>query len=214
MTLQKNYKDQTSSFFYVLQIVAETDARKLLFYGLSSNALAKKKFLTRLVYSFLYDLARTQFAFIPEILQNSRFVWIHELLTKLATGRQNGLHGGKSLSRSTNTQPTLSLQIYFLSRDQLQTSEQYRIFPRQWFLIRSSLHSEAEQKLLTWEDDNRSSIQQSDTSYMNIKHFNCYVTIYLNVYLIFIYLLTCLSLFSLYVHMFSSSCIHSLFTLT
>lgn len=139
MTLQKNYKDQTS-FFYVLQIVAETDARKLLFYGLSSNALAKKKFLTRLVYSFLYDLARTQFASIPEILQNSRFVWIHELLTKLATGRQNGLHGGKSLSRSTNTQPTLSLQIYFLSRDQLQTSEQYRIFPRQWFLIRSSLH--------------------------------------------------------------------------
>lgn len=111
-------------------------------------------------------------------------------------------------SRSTNTHPTLSLQIYFLSHDQLQTSEQYRIFPRQWFLIRSSLHSEAEQKLLTWEDDNRSSIQQSDTSYINIKHFDCYVTIYLNVYLIFIYLFTCLFLFSLYVHMFSSSCIH------
>lgn len=111
-------------------------------------------------------------------------------------------------SRSTNTHPTLSLQIYFLSHDQLQTSEQYRIFPRQWFLIRSSLHSEAEQKLLTWEDDNRSSIQQSDTSYINIKHFDCYVTIYLNVYLIFIYLFTCLFLFSLYVHMFSSSCIN------
>lgn len=113
-----------------------------------------------------------------------------------------------SLSRSTNTQPTLSLKIYLLSRDQLQTSEQCRVFPRQWFLIRPSLHSEAEQKLLTWEDDNRSSIQQSDTSYMNIKHFNCYVTIYLNVYLIFIYLFTCLFLFSLYVHIFSSSCIH------
>lgn len=34
--------------------------------------------------TFLYDLARTQFAFIPEILQNSRFVRIHILLTKLA----------------------------------------------------------------------------------------------------------------------------------
>lgn len=111
--------------------------------------------------------------------------------------------------RSTNTQSTLSLQIYLLSHDQLQISEQYCIFPRQGFLIWSSLHSEAEQKLLTWEDDNRSSIQQSDTSYINIKHFDCYVTIYLNVYLIFIYLFTCLFLFSLYyVHMFSSSCIN------
>lgn len=49
------------------------------------------------------------------------------------------------------THPTLSLQIYFLSHDQLQTSEQYRIFPRQWFLIRSSLHSEAEQNSWLWK---------------------------------------------------------------
>lgn len=62
----KNYKDLTfvNLFFLdVLPIDAEIDARKLLFYELSSNGL------TRLVYSFLYDLARTQFAFIPEILQ-------------------------------------------------------------------------------------------------------------------------------------------------
>lgn len=62
--------------------------------------LKEKNFDTHLVYSFLYDLARTQFAFIPKFLQNSRFVRTHELLTKLATGRiiphQNGLHGGKS----------------------------------------------------------------------------------------------------------------------
>lgn len=68
----KNYKDLTSVnlFFFldVLPIDAEIDARKLLFYELSSNGL-KIKFLTRLVYSFLYDLARTQFAFIPQILQ-------------------------------------------------------------------------------------------------------------------------------------------------
>lgn len=67
----KNYKDLTSVnlfFLDVLPIDAEIDARKLLFYELSSNGL-KIKFLTRLVYSFLYDLARTQFAFIPEILR-------------------------------------------------------------------------------------------------------------------------------------------------
>lgn len=67
----KNYKDLTSVnlfFLDVLPIDAEIDARKMLFYELSSNGL-KIKFLTRLVYSFLYDLARTQFAFIPEILR-------------------------------------------------------------------------------------------------------------------------------------------------
>lgn len=67
----KNYKDLTSVnlfFLDVLPIDAEIDAWKLLFYELSSNGL-KIKFLTRLVYSFLYDLARTQFAFIPEILR-------------------------------------------------------------------------------------------------------------------------------------------------
>lgn len=67
----KNYKDLTSVnlfFLDVLPIDTEIDARKPLFYELSSNGL-KIKFLTRLVYSFLYDLARTQFASIPEILQ-------------------------------------------------------------------------------------------------------------------------------------------------
>lgn len=67
----KNYKDLTSVnlfFLDVLPIDAEIDARKMLFYELSSNGL-KIKFLTRLVYSFLYDLARTQVAFIPEILR-------------------------------------------------------------------------------------------------------------------------------------------------
>lgn len=106
------------------------------------------------------------------------------------------------LGQQTLTQLCLSEYISF------RMSEQYRIFPRQWFLIRSSLHSEAEQKLLTWEDDNRSSIQQSDTSYINIKHFDCSVTICLNVYLIFIYVFTRLFFFSLNIHIFSSSCFH------
>lgn len=84
-------------------------------------------------------------------------------------------------SRSTNTQPTMSLQIYLLSHDQLQISEQYRMFSRQGFLIRSASLYIAKQsrKLLTWEDDNRNSIKPSDTS---VLHFDCYVTIYLNVY--------------------------------
>lgn len=91
-------------------------------------------------------------------------------------------------SRSTNTHPTLSLQIYFLSHDQLQTSEQYRIFPRQWFLIRSSLHSEAEQKLLTWEDDNRSSIRYFLYKYKTLwllrnNLFKCVFNIYLSIHL-------------------------------
>lgn len=118
MTLLKNYKDLTfvNLFLDVLPIDAEIDARKLLFYVLSSNGL-KIKFLTRLVCSFLYDLARTQFAFIPEILQNSRFERIHELLTKLATehiiSRQTGMHGGKS------SEPPLhvSLQHKLLCQD-------------------------------------------------------------------------------------------------
>lgn len=94
--------------------------------------------------------------------------------------------------RSTNTQSTLSLQIYLLSHDQLQISEQYRIFSRQGFLIRSALYSEAERKLLHWEYDNRNSVKPSDNS---VLHFDCYVPIYLNVYQIFIYLCTCLFLF-------------------
>lgn len=85
-SISKNYKDLTSLnlfffFFDVLPIAAETDARKLFFYGLGSNALKRNyNFDTRLVYSFLYNLARTQFAFIPKFLQYSRFVRTHELL--------------------------------------------------------------------------------------------------------------------------------------
>lgn len=78
--------------FDVKPIDAEIYTRKLLFFGrlcqLSSNTLAKKIFLKRL-YSFLYDLARTQFGFIPEILQihHLSLVRTRELLAKLATGR-------------------------------------------------------------------------------------------------------------------------------
>lgn len=70
----QNYVSLTSvnPIFDVKPIDAEIYTRKLLFFGrlcrLSSNNLAKKIFLKRL-YSFLYDLARTQFGFIPEILQ-------------------------------------------------------------------------------------------------------------------------------------------------
>lgn len=70
----QNYVSLTSvnPIFDVKPIDAEIYTRKLFFFGrlcqLSSNTLAKKIFLKRL-YSFLYDLARTQFGFIPEILQ-------------------------------------------------------------------------------------------------------------------------------------------------
>lgn len=66
------YLTSVNPIFDVKPIDAEIYTRKLLFFGrlcrLSSNTLAKKIFLKRL-YSFLYDLARTQFGFIPEILQ-------------------------------------------------------------------------------------------------------------------------------------------------
>lgn len=87
----QNYVSLTSvnPIFDVKPIDAEIYTRKLLFFGrlcqLSSNTLAKKIFLKRL-YSFLYDLARTQFGHSRNFA-NSSLVRTRELLAKLATGR-------------------------------------------------------------------------------------------------------------------------------
>lgn len=71
--ISQNYVDLTFvNLFWRSTNRCRNWLQKLLFFGrlcrLSSNALTKKIFLTPL-YSFLYDLARTQFSFIPEILQ-------------------------------------------------------------------------------------------------------------------------------------------------
>lgn len=95
----QNYVSLTSvnPIFDVKPIDAEIYTRKLLFFGrlcqLSSNTLAKKIFLKRL-YSFLYDLARTQFGFIPEILQ------IHHLYG-LVNYLQSWLQVGSFLDKPT-----------------------------------------------------------------------------------------------------------------
>lgn len=71
--ISQNYVDLTFvNLFWRSTNRCRNWLQKLLFFGrlcrLSSNALTKKIFLTPL-YAFLYDLARTQFGFIPEILQ-------------------------------------------------------------------------------------------------------------------------------------------------
>ena len=58
--------------FDTLPIVAEIDARKLLFFGrqcrLSHNALTKSIFLTRLL-SYIHDLSDNQLGFIPDVMK-------------------------------------------------------------------------------------------------------------------------------------------------
>ena len=81
LSLPKSFRsDMCESLFDTLPIVAEIDARKLLFVGrvrlcrLSRNTLTKSIFLTRLL-SYLHYLSNNQLGFIPDVMKISPIIW-------------------------------------------------------------------------------------------------------------------------------------------